>query len=207
MWRRTVLAAAAAAVALARPGTLATASAQGAGFTVSGIAAEATAETAIAARERAIAAGLRSAWLALLARQAPAEEARLGAVSADELERLVESYEVENERLGATRYAATLTVNFRPDRVRSLLAATPGRAPAARLEVAAPLQGVNDWVELRRRLANAPAVGGYELLSLSRREARLALSLPGGAAGAAALEQAGLRLADGPTGPVLTLMP
>jgi len=128
-------------------------------------------------------------------------------VSADELERLVESYEVENERLGATRYAATLTVNFRPDRVRSLLAATPGRAPAARLEVAAPLQGVNDWVELRRRLANAPAVGGYELLSLSRREARLALSLPGGAAGAAALEQAGLRLADGPTGLVLTLMP
>lgn len=183
------------------------AAAQGSGFRVSGIAAEATAETATAARERAIAGGLRSAWMALLAREAPADQARLGSVSAEELERLVESYEVENERVGTTRYAATLTVNFRPDRVRSLLATAPARAAAGRVEVVAPLSGVNDWVEIRRRLANAPAVGGYEILSLSRREARLALALPGGQAGAAALEQAGLRLTDGPSGPTLTLSP
>jgi len=183
------------------------AAAQGSGFTVTGIAAEAAAETATAARERAIAGGLRSAWMALVAREAPGSEARLGAVSGDELERLVESYEVENERVGNTRYAATLTVNFRPDRVRSLLATAPARTPAGRVEVVAPLSGVSDWVEIRRRLSNAPAVAGYEILALSRREARLALALPGGAAGAAALEQAGLRLTDGPSGPTLTLSP
>ena len=191
-------------MALARAGA---AAAQGAGFTVRGIAAEATAETATAARERAIAAGLRSAWAALLAREAPEAEARLVAVSAEELDRLVESFEVENERVGATRYAATLTVHFRPDRVRSLLATVPARAPAGRIEVVAPLSRVNDWVELRRRLASAPAVSGVELLALSRREARLALSLPYGRAGVAALEAAGLRLGDGPAGPTLTLTP
>jgi hypothetical protein len=201
---RRCLLAAAAAVALVRAGG---AAAQGAGFTVRGIAAEASGETATAARERAIAAGLRSAWAALVAREAPGAEARLGAVSGDELERLIESYEVENERVGATRYAATLTVNFRPDRVRSLLATAPARAPAGRVEVVAPLSEVRDWVELRRRLASAPAVSGVELLALSRREARLALSLPGGQAGAAALEAAGLRLGDGPAGPTLTLAP
>jgi hypothetical protein len=192
-----------AALALAPAGV----TAQGSGFTISGIAAEASAETATAARERAIAGGLRSAWMALVAREAPADQARLGAVSAEELERLVESYEVENERVGPTRYAATLTVNFRPERVRSLLATAPARAPAGRLEVVAPLSGVNDWVEIRRRLANAPAVGGFEILALSRREARLALSLPGGQAGSSALEAAGLRLSDGPAGPTLSLAP
>lgn len=181
--------------------------AQGSGFTVRGVQAEATAETATAARERAISGGLRSAWMALLAREAPGSEARLGAIGQDELERLVESYEVEDERVGATRYAATLTVNFRPDPVRALLATAPARAPAGRIEVVAPLSALNDWVELRRRLAGAPAVGRVEILALSRREARLALSLPEGQAGAAALEAAGLRLGQGPAGPTLTLAP
>lgn len=177
------------------------------GFTVRGVAAEATAETATAARERAIAAALRNAWGALVAREAPGAEARLGGLGAEEIERLVESFEVENERVGPTRYAATLAVHFRPAAVRPLLATAPARAPAGRVEVVAPLSGLNDWVELRRRLANAPAVTGVEVLALSRREARLALSLPGGQAGASALEAAGLRLANGPAGPTLTLAP
>lgn len=178
----------------------------GSGFVVRGVAAEATAETATAARERAIAGGLRSAWAALLAREAPGEQARLGAIGAEELERLVESYEVENERVGATRYAATLTVAFRPDPVRQLLAARPASGPSGRIEVTAPLTGIGDWVAIRQRLAGSPAIRGYEVLSLSRREARLALSLPGGQGeAAAALAGAGLVLRDGPAGPTLGL--
>jgi hypothetical protein len=180
----------------------------GSGFVVRGIAAEAAAETATAARERAIAGGLRSAWAALLAREAPGEQARLGAISAEELERLVESYEVENERVGAQRYAATLTVAFRPEPVRSLLAARPASGPSGRIEVTAPLTGINDWVAIRQRLAGSPAIRGYEVLALSRREARLALTLPGGQAeAAAALASAGLALRDGPSGPTLALAP
>ncbi len=202
--RRTLMGAALAAALL--PGRV---RAQGgSGFAVRGIAAEATADTATAARERAIAGGLRSAWTALLAREAPGEEARLSSVSAEELERLVESYEVQNEQIGLTRYAATLNVFFRPERVRALLAARPSGGPGGRVEVVAPLSGLQDWVEIRRRLANAPAIGGYEVLSLSRREARLALTLPGGqAAAASALSSAGLRLGEGAGGLTLGLSP
>jgi hypothetical protein len=201
--RRALLAA---ALALAAP--VRGAAAQESGFIVRGVAAEATAETATAARERAIAGGLRSAWATLLAREAPGDQARLGAISAEELERLVESYEVGDERVGATRYAATLTVLFRPAPVRALLAARPSAGPAGRIEVTAPLAGVNDWVEIRRRLAGAPAVGGVEILSLSRREARLALTIPGGEqAAASALAAAGLRLGEGPGGRTLGLSP
>ncbi|MCU0986309.1 MAG: hypothetical protein MUC89_15460 [Acetobacteraceae bacterium] len=201
--RRALLAA---ALVLAAP--WGQAAAQESGFVVRGVAAEATAETATAARERAIAGGLRSAWATLLAREAPADQARLGAISAQDLERLIESYEVENERVGSTRYAATLTVLFRPEPVRALLAARPSVGPAGRIEVTAPLSGVNDWVEIRRRLAGAPAVGEVEILSLSRREARLALTVSGGEqAAAAALAAAGLRLRDGPGGRTLDRSP
>ncbi len=201
--RRALLAA---ALVLALP--CGGAAAQESGFVVRGVAAEATAETATAARERAIAGGLRSAWSTLLAREAPGDQARLAAISAAELERLVESYEVGDERVGATRYAATLTVLFRPEPVRALLAARPSAGPAGRIEVTAPLSGVNDWVEIRRRLAGAPSVGGVEILSLSRREARLALTIPGGEqAAASALAAAGLRLGNGPDGRTIALSP
>jgi hypothetical protein len=180
----------------------------GSGFIVRGVAAEAAAETATAARERAIAGGLRTAWASLLAREAPSDQARLGAIGQGELERLVESYEIEDERVGATRYAATLTVIFRPEPVRALLASRPAAGPTGRVEVSAPLSGIGDWVEIRRRLAGAPQVGGYEVLALSRQEARLALSVPGGQAGAAAaLAGAGLSLREGPGGLVLGLSP
>lgn len=190
---------------LARPGR---ARAQASGFVVRGVAAEATAETATLARERAIAGGLRSAWATLLAREAPADQARLSAIGGEELERLVESFEVENERVGPTRYAASLTVFFRPEPVRALLAARPSAGPAGRVEVVAPLSDVAQWVEIRRRLAAAPSVSAVEILSLSRQEARLALTVAGGpSAAAAALEAAGLRLRDGPGGATLGLSP
>jgi hypothetical protein len=201
--RRAVLAAALVLAASCRP-----AAAQQSGFVVRNVTAEATAETATAARDRAIASGLRSAWVTLLAREAPSDQARLGAISAEEIERLVESYEVGDERVGPTRYAATLTVAFRPEPVRALLAARPSAGLAGRIEVTAPLTGVNDWVEIRRRLAGAPAVGAVEILSLSRREARLALTVSGGEqAAAGALAAVGLRLGDGPSGRTLGLVP
>lgn len=199
--------AAVAAVAAPTVGRAQATSPGGSGFVVTGVAVESAAETATAARERAIAAGLRTAWTALLAREAPGDEARLAGVSADELQRLVESYEVEDEHLGATRYAATLTVFFRPERVRSLLAARPSSGPIGTLEVSAPLRGIEDWVEIRRRLAGTPAIGGFRILSLSRQEARLSLSLPGGQAAASILASAGLTLSDGPGGLVLGLAP
>ncbi len=184
------------------------AAAQQSGFVVQGVLAEASAENATAARERAFASGLRAAWATLVSREAPADQARLSAISPEDLDRLVESFEVENERVGATRYAALLTVFFRPDAVRALLASRPSAGPIARIEVVAPLSGVADWAEIRRRLAGAPAVRSVEVLALSRREARLALTLPDGLSGAAAaLEPAGLRLRDGMGPTTLILSP
>lgn len=87
-----------------------------------GVPAEATAENGVVARERALATGRRLAWERLLAEAgAPATP-----LSDSQIENLVASIVIEQERPSPTRYAGRITVNFSGSRVRSLLSA---RAP------------------------------------------------------------------------------
>jgi hypothetical protein len=87
-----------------------------------GVPAEATAETAVIARDRALNAGQRAAY----ERMAAALGLPRG-ISDSQIEGLVQSLVIESERITNRGYAARLTVNFNPARVASM----GGRAPGA----------------------------------------------------------------------------
>jgi hypothetical protein len=106
-------------LALAGAGT---AGAAGDPFSVAGVTVDATAATAAAARDAALAEGQRKAMRELLERlTATADHARLPHPSDAEITALVTGFEVQDERTSAIRYLATLTYSFRPNGVRALL--------------------------------------------------------------------------------------
>lgn len=165
-----------------------------------GVPAEATADNAVVARDRALAAGRRAAW-DNLARTAGYSGRPL---SDGQVEDLVSSIVIEEERTTTTRYAGRITVNFDGARVRGLLtgqpvtAAGPANLPPP---TAAPLPGVpasawvdtvasyrsfGEWLELRRRLLAAPPVASLELQSIAVDAARIRLGLRAPAPAAAA---------------------
>jgi len=93
-------------------------------FSVRGVAVDATAETAPVARDRAVAEGRRLAFRRLIQRLVPATEAaRIPEPTDSELQRMVLSFEVANERSSTVRWIADLTVAFDPDAFRSRLRA------------------------------------------------------------------------------------
>lgn len=175
------------------------------GFRVTGVAVEATAADALAARTAAQSAGVREAWRRLVAAQAPAEAARLATLPDADLARLVESFEVADEQITARRYSATMTVLFRPAEVRALFAR--GLGAGSTVEARARFASLAEWTEIRRRLAASPAVSQVDLRSLSGSEARLTLTLAGSPERAAqALSAAGLALTKGAEGWTLALV-
>ena len=91
-------------------------------FRVAGIPVDATAASAVAAREQAIAGGEREGLRQLLRRLTlPEDAAHLPPVEGLRTDDYVQSYEVAQEKLGPTRYIATLNVSYVPDQVRTLL--------------------------------------------------------------------------------------
>jgi len=93
-------------------------------YAVSGVHVEETAANAAAAQEAAFASAQRLAFGRLVARlTVPEELARttMPAMEPIQLERLVLSVDVEEERRSSTRYIGRLTVRFDPSSVRTLL--------------------------------------------------------------------------------------
>lgn len=91
-------------------------------FTVEHVEVDATAASAAAARERAIAAGQQIAFDRLLDRLTPHDQRTgLPRPSAAEIADLVRDFAVEDEKASAVRYLASLSVRFRPDDIRALL--------------------------------------------------------------------------------------
>ena len=93
-------------------------------FTIEKVAVDATAETAAAARELALAAGHRIAYRRLIARLVPVERQReVQNVDANRLVALVRDFEVEEEKTSSVRYLATLQFRFNRLAIRDLLKA------------------------------------------------------------------------------------
>jgi hypothetical protein len=91
-------------------------------FQVSGIAVDATAGDAVAAREQALLQGQIEGLRRLLRRLTPAaEHDRLPTVGAAEIQRYVQNLEITDERVASNRYLAQLTVGYDPETVRNLL--------------------------------------------------------------------------------------
>ncbi|MEO3470372.1 hypothetical protein AAFN86_00790 [Roseomonas sp. CAU 1739] len=161
-------------------------------FTQRGVPAEATAENGVVARERALANGRRAAWERIASGSGRS-------LSDAQIEAMVSSIIIEEERTSPTRYTGRITVNFNPGRARGYIggAATAeggggggGSAPAegtadrrpqgpmpaaATVEVVALYGTLNEWLELRRRLAGASA--RIDVVAISTDRARLRLGL------------------------------
>jgi hypothetical protein len=186
-------------------------------YVQSGIPAEATAENGVMARERAFAAGRRAAWNRL------ATELGISppAVSDAQLEAMVTSIVIEQERVSPTRYSGRITVNFNPGRTRGVLGsrapvaggggggpveAGAGTMPSAPgpasnwIDAVATYRSMDEWLELQRRLRAHGMVASVQLeaIALDRARLRLGLRAPGPVA-AGELAGAGIVMAPGQT--------
>ena len=155
------------------------------------VPAEATAENAVVARDRALASGQRIAY------ERMAEQLGMPRTLSDrDIEALVSSMVIESERITARGYIARITVNFRrPGAYRGPLAASegpevsggvPGGSGATTIEAQASYRGLSEYAALTRQLASTRAVSRVEVLGITGDRARLRLSLrraPGDAAG------------------------
>ena len=158
-------------------------------LTQTGVPAEGTAETGVLAREKALAAGRRAAWERLLA-----DAMTSGPTLSDaQIENMVSSIVIEQERPSPTRYSGRITVNFNGGRVRSTLGsrapgitaggagmaaigATP--APASNwLEVQATYASMAEWLELLRRLKASGQVASVDIRAIAIDAARLRIGL------------------------------
>lgn len=188
---------AAASPALAQPADP-PATSSGDPYVQTGVPAEATAENGVLARERALAAGRRTAWARLAAEvglsSAPS-------VSDQQLESMVSSIVIEQERVTPTRYSGRITVNFNPGRARGMLgsrapsgggvAAVPGTegsqaavapGPASTwVDAVATYRSMEEWLEIKRRLQGAAAVASVQVqaIAVDRARVRLGLRSPG----------------------------
>jgi hypothetical protein len=162
---------------------------------VNGVAVEATAATAAAARDMAIADGQRRAFMELIEHLAPGPDAAaLAKLPDSEVIPLIAGFEVADERSSATRWRATLNFAFDQDAVRALLrergvgapasGGLPGGAPTdigdGRMMLRAPIENIGEWIALRQRLSEVLAVRELRVRALSSREAIVELSFNGG---------------------------
>jgi hypothetical protein len=151
-------------------------------FSQHGIPAEATAADAVQAKELAFIAGRRAAWQALAASAGvPAPN-----ISDAQIENLVSSIIVEQERLTSTRYSGRLTVNFSPARARAVLTGQPQQGTASAqpttpaslwINVTATYRSLGEWLELRRRLSASAPVASVEVRAIAVDAAQLHLGL------------------------------
>ncbi|MBR0657014.1 hypothetical protein [Plastoroseomonas arctica] len=144
-----------------------------------GVPAEASAENGVIARDRALASARRIAW----GRIAGDNAAR--SLSDGQLEALVESIVIEEERTGPTRYTGVVTVNFRRSGSQAVLSgvdpatalAPRNTATVATIEAVARYGGMTEWMEIRRRLAAAPEVARIDVVAIAMDRARLRIAL------------------------------
>jgi len=95
---------------------------QGSIFTVADVPVDATAQSAVQARDKARLEGQQKAFHMLIDRiVAKQYQAKVPKLSDDQLTDLVQDFEVTNERTSAVRYVGALTFRFRPDAVRKVL--------------------------------------------------------------------------------------
>ena len=91
-------------------------------WTISNIAVDATGSSPSTAKDAALAQGRQAAWIVLFHRLPPATEwPRQPQLTPDELDQLVKSFDIANERHSSTRYLATVTYIFNAASVRVAL--------------------------------------------------------------------------------------
>jgi hypothetical protein len=161
------------------------------GFVQRGVPAEATAENAVIAKTRAIAAAQRLAY-----ERMAGELGISRSVSDSQIDGLIDSIIVEQERTTRTGYSGRLTINFNANRVQgrsggggggSASASSgggdaappvnPSRGVSSYIEASASYSSMREWLELRRRLLANPEVASVDILGIAVDGARLRIGL------------------------------
>ncbi len=164
--------------------------AQDTGLRQTGIPVEATAADAVQARDVALAAGRRAA----LNRLAAAVGASPPSVSDRQIDGMVASIQIEEERVTSTRYSGRITVVFNNSARSMLGGGVTGGAPGGDsgggsaspmaglptsnfIEASTSFGSLAQWLDLRRRLLAAGPVASVGILAIATDGARLRLGL------------------------------
>jgi hypothetical protein len=171
-----------------KPATPAPAAAASDPYTVADVNADVTADTAAHARDQALLQAQRTAYVQLCARLGvPDNSIKL---TDDALAALVQSFEVQSERLSAVRYIGVFTIRFKPSAVQkkagtAVVAVAAGdskpavQGPTAHMTVAVQSDSLAAWSQIKRRLGAVPQVAGIEVLDLGRGLSHIDLSYGG----------------------------
>ncbi len=145
-----------------------------------GIVVEATAADAVQARDRALAQGRREAYARM-----SAATGTPGATASDaQIEAMIASIIIEQERVTSTRYTGRITVVFNggnasPSAPANPLAAAPpaGQPASSFIEASASFGSLQQWLGLQRQVLHAGPVASLDIIAISTDAARLRLGL------------------------------
>jgi hypothetical protein len=148
-------------------------------YTVTDVNADVTADTAAHARDQALVQAERSAYTQLCQRLGvPDNGAKL---DDDAMGAMVQSFEVQSERISAVRYIGVFTIRFKPSAVKkkignavTVIAPSEGEgesmpsAPVSHISVAIQTDSLAAWAQIKRRLGAVPQVTKINTLDLGR---------------------------------------
>ena len=168
-------------------------------YTVTDVNADVTADTAAHARDQALMQAERAAFVQLVARSGGAEG--VSKLSDDAIAAMVQSFEVQSERLSAVRYIGVFTIRFKPAAVQKRIGKYLGGStdlvsgvgaggttddakpmPAgtiSHLPVAVPVDSIAAWTQIKRRLSAVPQIARVDTIDLGRGLGHLDLSYGG----------------------------
>jgi hypothetical protein len=210
------------ALVLGFAGGAAPVGAQGVSYEVSGIRVDVTAESAAAARDKALKEGARRALQELVARYVePEKRARYARMSQQQIDDMIADFSIRDEKTSAVRYIATLDFRFKPSRASRLLRdagvttplapGEPGSAPPPPPLVVVPVlegtiptaQGSDAWRSAWRAIAERRpgryVVAGADNAAIAGDQAQVAALVRrlGGDSGLVAVATPGTPAADG----------
>jgi hypothetical protein len=155
-------------------------------YTVTNVDADVTADTAAHARDKALMQAQRAAYKQLCARFNAADDS--GRLSDDDIAALVQSFEVQRERVSAVRYIGVYTIRFNPAAVQRTISTSymlppeieaPPQAAVSHISVAVHADSLMVWTQLKRRLSSVPQVSKIDTVNLSRGFVHIDLSYVG----------------------------
>jgi hypothetical protein len=159
-------------------------------FTVTDVTADVTADSATHARDQALMQAERAAYVQLCSRMNVPESA--AKLNDNGVAALVQSFDLQSEKVSALRYIGVFTIRFKPQSVQRKLGkyvpagadangnlipggsgvivdAKPGPAgPVSHLPVAVQTGSLAAWTQIKRRLTSMPQVVRVDTIDLGR---------------------------------------
>jgi len=146
------------------------------------INADVTADNAAHARDKALLQAQRTAYSQLCARMGVADDATN--MSDDAIAMLVQSFEVQSEKVSAVRYIGVFTIRFKPAAVQKKLGGVPYKpalqGPFEHVKLAVRTNTLAEWTALRKRLAAVRQVAQIDTLNMGRGLSHIDVSFAGG---------------------------